>query len=181
MNKNFLSGIAATTFVASLAFAAPASAAVTFDPVTGTGFVGKGDVQQVFVWSNAELQKSAGQVSFATESAEVTEVSWECTNQKNEKIQERARTTSTSKTALVSHIARDNKKQITGFKLTGPGQVLSSSSTTEGPAVNSCPAGQNDKDPNFWNLSTEAGAPEVVSLTVSLSVSDGVDTHNLPF
>ncbi|WP_353815177.1 hypothetical protein [Agromyces sp. SYSU T00266] len=42
----------------------PASAAVTFDPGSGTGFVGKGDVQNAFAWNNAQFQQRAASVSF---------------------------------------------------------------------------------------------------------------------
>lgn len=37
---------------------------VTFDPSTGTGFVGKGDVQSSFGWNNAGLQANAAGVTF---------------------------------------------------------------------------------------------------------------------
>ncbi|WP_156901827.1 hypothetical protein [Azohydromonas australica] len=46
------------------AFAAAVVAAVTFDPATGKGFVGKGDVQTAFGWSNAQLQSNAKNVGF---------------------------------------------------------------------------------------------------------------------
>jgi hypothetical protein len=41
-----------------------ASAAATFDPDSGTGFVGKGDVQTPFGWNNDLLQKNASGVNF---------------------------------------------------------------------------------------------------------------------
>jgi hypothetical protein len=43
------------------------SAAVTFDAETGTGFVGKGDVQLVFGWNNKGLQDNAAGVTFSYE------------------------------------------------------------------------------------------------------------------
>lgn len=46
--------------------AAPAGAAVTFDGSTGTGFVGKGDVQTAFGWNDAKLQARAAGVTFST-------------------------------------------------------------------------------------------------------------------
>jgi opacity protein-like surface antigen len=36
-----------------------AVAAVTFDPATGTGFVGKGDIQLAFGWNNKAAQDNA--------------------------------------------------------------------------------------------------------------------------
>src|SRR5262245_17091459 len=41
-----------------LVFAAVASASATFDPSTGKGFVGKGDVQTVFNLNNGALQNA---------------------------------------------------------------------------------------------------------------------------
>lgn len=45
--------------------AAFAQADVTFDPLTGNGFVGKGDVQLAFGWNNAQLQSNASGLSFS--------------------------------------------------------------------------------------------------------------------
>lgn len=44
-----------------------AHALVTFDSSSGTGFVGKGDVQTAFGWNNAQLQANAGSVTFTVE------------------------------------------------------------------------------------------------------------------
>lgn len=168
MNKGILTGVVATTFAAALALATPATAAVTFDPGTGTGFVGKGDVQLAFGWNNSQLQTQAGGVSFATVSETVSEQSWECTNTKNEKTQERERTTTTTTSGVVSHVARDGKKQVTGFNLTGYSPTATESSTTEGPAVNSCPA-----TPGNWVLTSPAGAPETISQSSTLKATYG--------
>jgi hypothetical protein len=141
---------------------------VTFDPATGTGFVGKGDVQLIYGWNNAQLQANAGSVNFRASTTEVTEVSWICTNANNENTQERARTTTTSTQGLVDDIARV-KNQITGFNLRGYIGTPTESSTTEGPPVNSCPSGP-------WTLTTPAGDPEPVSSTLVIEVSiDGTN------
>lgn len=58
--------VAATTLVA-LGVAGAAHASVTFDPATGTGFVGKGDVQVPFGWNDAKLQTNAPHVTFTYE------------------------------------------------------------------------------------------------------------------
>jgi hypothetical protein len=55
--------------VASLALAGTASAAVTFNSSTGTGFVGKGDVQIAYGWNNTSLQKNATGVTFTSRQA----------------------------------------------------------------------------------------------------------------
>lgn len=49
---------------AALLLASPLAAGVTFDPTTGTGFVGKGDVQSAFGWNNAQLQANAAGIGF---------------------------------------------------------------------------------------------------------------------
>jgi hypothetical protein len=152
------SAIAGSALVASSVFAA-----VTFDPATGSGFVGKGDVHLVYGWNNKQLQDNAEDVEFRAKSEVVTEVSWICTNENNQNIQERERTTTTSIQGLVDSIARD-KNQITGFILDGYSETPTPSSTTDGPAVNSCPSGP-------WSLTTPAGDPEEVSSTSTLEVS----------
>lgn len=161
--KKFL-GIVATVIGGVLLLPAAANAAVTFDAATGTGFVGKGDVQLVFGWSNAQLQANAGAVTFRSEQTaiKVTEVSWVCRNAKNEQIQERERTTATTTTssAVVSAALRDNRtKQVTGFNLIGNAGVQSTSTTAnDGPPVNSCPNSPNSP----WFLETPAGDPVTV-------------------
>jgi hypothetical protein len=50
--------------VGLLAASGLALATVTFNPSTGTGFVGKGDVQLAFGWNNAQAQNNLGSTSF---------------------------------------------------------------------------------------------------------------------
>jgi hypothetical protein len=132
-------------FVGIMALASPAVASVTFDPATGTGFVGKGDVQLVFDWNNKALQDNATKVDFRVNS--VSETSWTCTKivvQGNDEIREIVQQRSTTSTVqgLVTTVARENSKgkdgPVTGFKLTGyeGTPVLA----TDGPEVGSCPA-----------------------------------------
>jgi hypothetical protein len=135
-------------------------AAVTFDPATGTGFVGKGDVQLVFGWNNKALQDNANSVQFSASST--TEVTWECTNSNNDKVQERSRITTTE--GLVSSIARE-RNQITGFILSGYNGT--STSSTDGPALNSCPSGP-------WSLTSPAGDPVPVGGGLEVSI-DGTN------
>ena len=158
--------------VAALTIAGAVFAAVTFDPATGTGFVGKGDVQLVFGWNNKALQDNAASVQFRANSTVVTERSWTCTNENNQNEQVRDRTTTTSIQGVVSSVARE-RNQITGFNLTGYSGAPTESSTTEGPPLNSCPSGP-------WSLTTPAGDPEVISSSSSLQVSiDGTDWFNI--
>jgi hypothetical protein len=145
-----------------------AVAAVTFDSATGTGFVGKGDVQLIFGWNNKDLQDNAASVQFQASSTVVTEVSWECTNDNNEHIQTRARTTTSTTEGVVSSVGR-LKTQITGFNLLGYDGDPTTSSSTDGPPLNSCPSGP-------WTLTTPAGDPVVVSSSSTLQVSNDGNT-----
>ena len=133
--------------LAALALSATAVfAAATFNPETGEGFVGKGDVQTAFNLNNKALQTNAEDVDFSF--VTVTEVSWVCTNENNDRIQERERTTTSE--GLFESVTRDNKKQVTGFLLTGfDGDPVES---TEGNPLNSCPSGP-------WTLTQPAGDP----------------------
>ena len=157
MKKQLIAAFAATGLALSLV--SPASAAVTFNDQTGTGFVGKGDVQLALNWNNKQLQdnEKAGNVAFTYNKTTVQETTWECINERNENVQERERTTTTTITGVVSHTARE-RNQITGFNLTG---FSSSSSTTEteGPKLNSCP----NANSSYVLGSTVVGDPEVVS------------------
>jgi len=155
-------GALSVLLVASAAFGA-----VSFDVATGTGFVGKGDVQLALSLNNSQLQAEAENIKFRARGSEVSEVSWECTNLNNEKIQERERTTTTTTEGVVSATARV-RNQITGFNLNGYSAGSSSVSTTEGPPLNSCPA-----PASTWTLTTGAGAPEVLSSSRVLQVSNG--------
>jgi hypothetical protein len=114
--------------------ASAVSAAVTFDAETGTGFVGKGDVQSLFGWNNKAFQESALGVEFRVSS--ITETTWDCWNSNNDKIQERSRAETIQ--GVIMTEARTNN-QITGFILNG--YASGSVASAEGPELNSCPSG----------------------------------------
>jgi opacity protein-like surface antigen len=115
-------------------------AAVTFDPPTGTGFVGKGDVQLLYGWNNKQLQDNASSVQFQASTVEVTESTWTCDRDAGPQTLERANTTTTTTQGVVSHIARE-RNQITGFILLGYDGDPVVETELDGPAVGSCPAG----------------------------------------
>lgn len=145
-----------------MAVAAPAMASVIFDPATGTGFVGKGDVQLVFSWNNKVLQDNAFAVDFRVNS--VSETTWTCTKivmQGNDETREIVQQRSTTSTAqgLVTTVARENSKgkdgAVTGFYLTGyeGAPVLG----TDGPAPGSCPADPSGFVYDGNSVTTESG------------------------
>jgi hypothetical protein len=169
--KRIAAAAAAAGFALVLS-AGSALAAVTFDPATGTGFVGKGDVQTVYSWNNAALQANHTAVKFRVNSTTVEAYSWECTNTKNEKIQPRANVTTSTVQGLLSSTARE-RNQITGFNITGFNGPSTSILSSDGPAVDSCPAdnANNEGAQERWELTTPAGDPEVISSTGGLQVS----------
>lgn len=114
-----LSHIAATLGLALVT--SLASAAVTFDPATGTGFVGKGDVQLAFGWNNSALQANAGGVSFAYKVSTDYEgvCTWTTGEGTNGQRTHNIRHTETY--GLLDTLAYDlrQRNQVTGFNLNG--------------------------------------------------------------
>ena len=113
-----------------LALAAGAvSAAVIFDASTGTGFVGKGDVQDAFAWNNAQLQANAGGVTFtygftATYQAVCTFTTGEGTRgQKTHNVPHSEEMSVSSNVAVA--LRRNPQSMVTGFNLTGFGDTFS--------------------------------------------------------
>ena len=104
------------------------SAAVTFNPGTGTGFVGKGDVQIAFGWNNTVLQTNAAGVTFSykttdTYAATCTWTTGEGT--RGEKTHDVDHTKKTSVNSTVAYeLRKNNQQQITGFNLTGFGTLV---------------------------------------------------------
>jgi hypothetical protein len=116
MKKTILASLAAVALAASTVFAT-----VTFDPNTGTGFVGKGDVQLAFGWNNAALQTNAAGVTFTynvtnSYTAVCTWVTGEGT-----RGEQTHNVNHTKASSLVGNVIVDarTRTQITGFNLTG--------------------------------------------------------------
>ncbi len=94
---------------------------MTFDPEFGTGFVGKGDVQNAFGWNNNLLQRNASGVGFkylATDEYDAV-CTWTTGTPPHEQTHH---VSHTETAALNSTIAYDPRvrSQITGFNLNGP-------------------------------------------------------------
>ena len=132
-----------------------AVASVTFDPTTGVGFVGKGDVQLAFGWNNAQLQANASGVGFnysTTDSytAVCTWITGEGTRG------ERTHNVSHTKTVEVNDAIAYNARvhqQIDGFNLTGYAGV---SETGTIPVVGGpCPG--NPGTDGTWSSVTQTG------------------------
>lgn len=89
----------------------------------GTGFVGKGDVQDAFGWNNAATKANAGLVSFEYEN--VTRETKECRNREGTGssavwVVVGTRTISEGvEAATVSEARKNKQEEITGYTLTG--------------------------------------------------------------
>ena len=59
--------------------ASTVSASIAFEKGVG-GFVGKGDVQKAYGWTNAELQENASRIGFYWDSFTQTTAEWTCTD-----------------------------------------------------------------------------------------------------
>lgn len=133
----------AVAFSLSAGIAGVAAAAWHIDD-TGYGFVGKGDVQPVFGWNNAQMQHNADVLQFTYVTSE--SVSWDCEfdtgnpgNPRSINHHVQTRHTTASVAASVAYDSRrNNKGQVTGFNLLGFGP---SDTVVSGPEPLSCPNG----------------------------------------
>jgi hypothetical protein len=112
-----------------------AFAAVTFDPETGEGFVGKGDVQEALGWNNRQLQNNPDPLVFTASS--VSQTTWLCRHDTNQNAADQERSTTVTTRGLVSAEARE-RNQITGFYLEG--YTGTPTVVTDGPEVGTCQA-----------------------------------------
>jgi hypothetical protein len=121
-----LAGILAGALLCGVAFAA-----VDFDVATGTGFVGKGDVQNAFGWNDAGLQANATGVTFtygytAVYQAVCTFTTGEGTRGEKTHNVPHSEEMEVSSAVNVS-LRRNPLSKVTGFNLTGFGGTFSES------------------------------------------------------
>jgi len=106
-----------------IAMVTPSLAMVEFDPETGTGFVGKGDVQSAFGWNNAALQRNVSEITFTYNVVEVYNVTveWDTTTGGKEPKIITHSVVHERNTAVNSDVQFDARthKQVDGFVLTG--------------------------------------------------------------
>ena len=150
MIRKNLKLLVATAAVGAVALTGTATAAVTFDPASGTGFVGKGDVQVPFGWNDAKLQQFATGVSFVYESESDDEYAVTCEWDTGSKkivrhIQTKRANVGSMVTYDVKSATRNNPNgKVTGFKLTGLQNVVQSSDGSVPVVGASCPETGND-------------------------------------
>jgi hypothetical protein len=111
--------------VCAVAVASAAYATVSFDAATGTGFVGKGDVQLALGWNNAALQQNALQLKFGYQVQDKYDATceWTTTTGSGKVIYHDVTVKKTVQVNdSVSYDARTHK-QVDGFTLLGYGSV----------------------------------------------------------
>lgn len=116
--------VTAVALAVALAMVLQVSAAVTFDPETGTGFVGKGDVQVAFDWNNAKIQENAKKVTFTYDQIDTYEATCEWVTgvgTRGSRTHTLSLTRSKEVQSNISYDARmvKGQKQITGYTLNG--------------------------------------------------------------
>jgi hypothetical protein len=159
------------------AIAAAGQAAVVIDE-DGLGFVGKGDIQSVYGWNNAQLQAHAHLLEFRFVAS--SEATWQCEEWQDHQVHGLRllgvlEYEITSVASNVAYDARKNKQgQITGFNLNG----FSDTSTEQvgnDLAAGECPPPQNSgNNPKHFVLvegSLQASVVEEGALEVSI---DGI-------
>lgn len=109
-----------------LSLVAVSWATVTFNPATGTGFVGKGDVQIAFGWNNAQLQNNARYVTFNWNAVDTYAAVCEWVTGEGTRGQQTHTVSIPRHTAVNASIAYDARvrNQITGFNLKGYGATV---------------------------------------------------------
>ena len=139
--NRILAGIAlATTAVAALA-------TVTFNPTTGTGWVGKGDVQLAFNWNNQQMQKNVGGVTFTfvESTTYVITCEWTTGPVRNPTLHVQEKTKTVGVNGILDSTQRKNSSgkdgPFTGWFLTGYGTLVTEGGNFTAPVVGEkCPA-----------------------------------------
>ena len=110
-----------------------AMAAVTFDYDLGTGFVGKGDVQVLYGWNNAQAQTNLPSATFAVvgQNSYAVTCEWETgvgTRGYKLHIVTQNKTTAVNSTVAVA-LRKNKQADITGINLTGYGTTNTNTPT----------------------------------------------------
>jgi hypothetical protein len=133
-----------------------ALAEVVFDPNTGTGFVGKGDVQDAFGWNDAGLQLHATGVTFSYGYTAVYEAVCTFTTGEGTRGEKTHNVPHSEEMDVASSVIvalrRNPQSKVTGFELTGFGAGFGESGDV--PTVGApCPGNQGHD--GVWTSVTE--------------------------
>jgi hypothetical protein len=170
--------VAAAILAAGIAFAAPASASVTYDPETKTGTVAESDVRSAFGWTGATLAAKASGLVFDHDFWTDDTYSVAC----GDHVFPMVHRSEFGRFELADSLTHDGRRgtsgyagaTLTGFRLTGP--RLGISGTTVPPmAGQPCPADQAPSPGSTIDTAT------LVSTATgwALAVSSGDVRHEL--
>ena len=134
-----------------------AYAAVTFDPATGIGFVGKGDLQTPWGWNDAKLQNEAPGVSFYYHSSATSLYSAVCTwttgeGKKGEKVHNvshNKEVVNVVSSSVLCDLRKNGNNKVTGFNLMGCTAQSSTVETNVAPVVGA-PCMGNEGHGGVW-------------------------------
>ncbi|WP_423800203.1 hypothetical protein [Neobacillus sp. SAB-20_R2A] len=123
--KKILSGVAAGALALGI-MASSAFAAVTIDPSTGKGFVGKGDVQTALGYNNAKMQAEANNLVFTYKSEETYAITVTWDTGEGTRGEETHYVAHERTSSVDSNVSYDPRKanQYTGFNLIGYEGIL---------------------------------------------------------
>ena len=138
-----------------------AYAAVTFDPATGLGFVGKGDLQTAWGWNDAKLQENAAGVSFYYHSSASSLYSAVCTwttgegknGEKTHNVAHDREVVNIVSSSVVCDLRKNSNNKVTGFNLTGCTSQSSTVETNVAPVVGQ-PCMGNEGHGGIWTSVT---------------------------
>lgn len=118
--KKILSGVAAGALALGI-MASSVFAAVTFDSSSGTGFVGKGDVQTALGYNNAQMQKEANNLVFTYKAEDTYTITVTWDTGEGTKGEQTHYVTHERTSSIDSNVSYDPRKanQYTGFNLNG--------------------------------------------------------------
>ncbi|MFI7581109.1 hypothetical protein [Kocuria kalidii] len=152
---------------ASMAVAAPASAAAKYDPASGTGYVSKGEVQSALGWNNKEFQANADRVSFSVQTYQYLRMAWTCTEDGGDGTLEREGFRDNYRYGWIDTTPRE-RGQVVGFELSDYQYIVGIS----------VPAGESETGvcPESWTASgVRLAEVEEEEITLDLHL-DGENT-----
>jgi hypothetical protein len=160
--------IIASLAVLAVAIATPfANAAVSYDEAR-IGHVDKGDVQALFGWNDAAMQKNAENVKFIEKRVETLDISWKCTNGETY----RANFSGTATRTLDVTKLTNKAGKLTDWTLNGVSGPATIVNKNTGPELYTCPADSE------WDWMS--GTPSTFTATNVVQVSDGSKAFDLP-
>jgi hypothetical protein len=137
-----------------------AYAAVTFNSATGSGFVGKGDLQTPWGWNDPTLQANAAGIEFYYATSSTSSYSAVCEfttgegtrGQRTHEVTHRQDVVAAVNSAVAYEARKNSQGKVTGFNLTGFGATTTTSSGSVPVVGGPCPG--NEGHDGVWTSVT---------------------------